>query len=49
MKKPKRRLVMQHETLRLLEEKQLVQAAGGTTGALGCPTVPHHGVDTTPG
>ena len=49
MKKPKRKLRVQCETVRLLEEKQLAQAVGGESEFEVCPTtVPRGGLKTPP-
>jgi hypothetical protein len=49
MQKPKRKLKVQRETVRLLEEKQLAQAVGGESDYEHCPTtVPRGGLKTLP-
>ena len=45
MRKPRRKLALQHETLRLLEQKDLARAVGGDSELVMCPTVIHREKD----
>jgi hypothetical protein len=48
MKQPRRKLVVRRETLRVLEQKELAQAAGGDSELEVCPTtVPRRGAQAT--
>jgi hypothetical protein len=48
MKKPQRKLVLQRETLRALQEKELSHVAGGDSEFETCPTTVPRRLDTSP-
>jgi hypothetical protein len=49
MRKPKRKLALRGETLRLLEQKDLARAVGGESEFVMCPTVVLHHEQNPPG